>query len=185
MIFWLCMLFSLADPSSSIIQLRNMQDSSEVSNSKKNHIEPRIINPLARHSIADSLMQKPSFLAMLNRYGMGKDVVHDIAQKKKELFVFRKKYSRWYLLKENNNILFTMLALSKEEIYPEKDPFSKSRNQTLFDSIRHLKKGCKSFSAEADGFVRRWTGQGCTYGNVWIEWEPTRAYPMYVLIESL
>lgn len=184
MMLWLCVLLSRAEPASSIVQLRNMQESSKKKNAFSMLVRFRKVNPHRRHSMADALMQKPSFLGMLNRYGLGEDVVGDVAQQKKEMFVYSTKSSRWYFVKENTSGAYAMLALSKEEIYPEKDPFSRARNETLFDSIRHLKEGCRSFSGEVDGFMRRWIGQDCPYGNVWIEWEPTRTFPMYVLIQS-
>ena len=64
------------------------------------------------------------------------------------------------------------------------DAISKYRNETLFDSIRALKQGCARFSGEVDGSLRRWIGQNCSYGNVWIEWEATREYPMYILVQK-
>ncbi|MAA79759.1 MAG: hypothetical protein CL916_10915 [Deltaproteobacteria bacterium] len=183
MFFWIFTTFVWATPSDSIIRLRSMSSNAEQNEEGRGFPLPRKINPLRQHAIAEVLLLRPSFLAMINRYVSGEDIARDIASQKKDIYVLGNKSSRWYWLKDREEIQFVMLALTKKEIYPERDPFSKTRNKTLFDSIRVLKDGCTQFTSEIDGTMRRWTGQKCPYGNVWIEWEATREFPMYVLIQ--
>ena len=183
MFFWFLTPFLWAAPSESIVRLRNMNSNTELNEDRTMFPIPRKINPLRQHAIAEALLTKPSFLAMINRYVSGENITRDVASQKKDIYVLRNKSSRWYWLKEGKDTQFMMLSLTKKEIYPERDPFSKTRNKTLFDSIRFLQDGCTQFSSEIDGTLRRWIGQNCPYGNVWIEWEATREFPMYVLIQ--
>ena len=171
-------------PSESIVQLRNMIETSEEDQERSTYIQSRRINPLRQHAIAEVLLVKPSFLAMINRYVSGEDIARELATQKKEMFLSRNKSSRWYFLKNAEKLTYVMLTLKKTDIYPEKDPFSPSRNKTLFDSIQVLREGCSRFTSEVDGMLRRWVGQHCPYGNVWIEWEAIREYPMYILVQK-
>lgn len=171
-----------ASPAESIIRFRKMLGSD---NNEKTPLPlPRPINPARKHVLAEALLERPSFLAMINRYVSGENVAKDVATQTKEMHAWKTKTSRWYWLKNGNETQFTMLALKKEEIYPVKDPFSKTRSKTLYDSIQVLRDDCSRFTSEVDGTLRRWIGQNCAYGNVWIEWEATREYPMYVLVQK-
>ena len=183
MFWWFFTTFAWSAPAESIVRLRDMNSSVSTGKDRVAIPMPQRVNPLRQHAIAKALLAKPSFLAMINRYVSGADVAKDVATQKKDVYVLRKRSSRWYWLKDGDNTQFVMLALDKKEIYPERDPFSKVRNKTLFDSIRHLQEGCSRFTSEIDGTLRRWTGQNCPYGNIWIEWEATRKFPMYVLIQ--
>lgn len=184
MLILLCVSLSWSAPSQSIVQLRNMIESSQEQQERSMRIQPRKVNPHRQHALAEILLARPSFLAMINRYVSGENIAHALATQKKDMYVARSKSSRWYFLKDTEVITYTMLALKKTEIYPEKDPFSSSRNKTLFDSIQVLREGCSQFTSEVDGTLRRWSGQNCSYGNVWIEWEATREYPMYILVQK-
>ena len=184
MLILLCVSLSWSAPSQSIVQLRNMIESSQEQQEKGMRIQPRRVNPLRQHALAEILLARPSFLAMVNRYVSGENIAHALATQKRDMYVSESKASRWFFLKDAEKITYAMLALKKTEIYPEKDPFSSSRNKTLFDSIHFLREGCARFTREVDGTLRRWSGQNCSYGNVWIEWEATREYPMYILIQK-
>ena len=180
---WLFTMFLWASPPDSVVRLKNLNSTSELDSKRGLFPQPRKINPLRQHAIADFLLAKPSFLAMINRYVSGEDIAKDVASQKKDIYVLGNKSSRWYWLMEGESTQFIMLVLSKKEVYPVKDPFSKSRNKVLFDSIRFLQEGCSRFTSEVDGTLRRWVGQNCSIGNIWIEWEATREFPMYILVQ--
>jgi hypothetical protein len=188
MMTWLlfCVSLGWSKPASSVVLFRSVleKDSSEVDGVLgKEHLQVHKVNPLRRHAIADAMMMKPSFLAMLNRYGLGQDVVRDVAQGKKDLFLAKKTTAHWFWLKNNNDIDSWMLVVTRKEMYPEKNPFSRTRNDVLFDSIRHMKLGCRDFMGEIDGTLRRWVGQNCSYGNIWMEWDPTREGIFRMLVQ--
>jgi hypothetical protein len=176
-----------SQPASSVLLFRDAlnSDASDVDVFLlKRRLQIHKVNPLRRHAIADSMMMKPSFLAMLNRYGLGTNVVRDVARGEKELFLATKRNAQWFWLKNGDRIDSWMIVISKKEMYPEKNPFSGSRNDVLFDSIRHMKTGCRNFMAEIDGPLRRWVGQDCSYGKIWMEWDPTRDGIFRILVQS-
>lgn len=142
-----------------------------------------IVLPTRSHAIADAVLKKPSVLGMLNRYDLGENITKDIANNTVQVYKASDAVSQWVWIEKDDKPLFVVVSITKKEMYPIADPFSGNRNEVLFHSIRQLKSNCQIFSGAIDGVVRRWEGSSCSFGSVWMEWNPTNEYSFRVLVQ--
>lgn len=176
---------SWASPAAPIVLLQNILLHQETEDFllKEQGMTKSIVLPTQSNAVADAIFKKPSFIGMLNRYGLGDDVVNDIATSKVAVFKAENSVSKWLWLTREEQPAFLMVSITRKEMYPITNPFSEIRNDVLFHSIRHIKATCKNFSGAIDGVVRKWEASECSFGNAWIEWNPTMEYSFRILIQ--
>ena len=183
---WLCWSV-MAKPADSVYVLSEvLQQESLARHTKMQDYQIRLQNTNTEkmHAIVDVFFSRAGFLAMLNRYGLGFGVVHDVALGKSMVSRATTETSKWFRL-ENDKTESWMLVVSKKEIYPIQSPFSLKRNQTLFDSIALILSSCADKTAEIEAPIRRWRGNNCAFGNTWIEWDPRKEYGFRVLASNV
>lgn len=141
------------------------------------------LQPNKQHALAKIFMEDPSVLAILNRHKKGEGVVEGVAKGTSSLYFVPNGDGREYVLKHRGQII-TLLALQRRSLFPISNPFSINRAQTFQDSIEAYKRECRKFTPFHEGFRYAWSGSSCSFGEVWIEWDPTQRFSFVVLTQK-
>ena len=132
--------------------------------------------------MAEGLLRSPGLLSLLNRYGVGEGSVEELATGKSTLLLSSGKNRKEFFWKRENGTRISVLSLTREELYPIADPFSPYRAEMFHHSLHSFQKECKKFTLDKVEHRFLWRGSSCSFGKVWLEWNPTKDFAFIALI---
>ncbi|MEC7986019.1 MAG: hypothetical protein VX278_12715, partial [Myxococcota bacterium] len=114
---------------------------------------------------ARTIMDTPSFLAMLNRQGIEHNLVEELVAGEISLHSAERNGTKIISIFREESLDTMMIAFPKKVIYPVLDPFSAKRNDRLNEVIRYLSRGCRNFDVHLQNGSRQWKGEKCAAGT--------------------
>ena len=135
-----------------------------------------------KEMMAEGLFRSPGLLSLLNRYGAGVGTVEELATGKSTLLQVSGASRKEFFWTRADGTRISVLSLTKQELYPIADPFSPYRAEMFHHSLHAFQKECKKFTLDKAEHRFLWRGTSCSFGKVWLEWNPTEDFSFVALI---